>query len=81
MVPIDISGKGAGDIIAEGTSYDFSAKDERPRESALLLFAGFRLAVARRPDGFRLHIERPLATELWTWLAAAVQSAAQGESP
>ena len=55
----------------QGTSYDLTAGDVRPGESANLVFAGLRVAVVRRGDGYRLHVERPYATALWTWLADA----------
>jgi hypothetical protein len=36
-------------------------------------FAGFRLVVSRRAQGWRLHIERPWAAALWRWLQAHVE--------
>lgn len=72
MLCIEITGQGARDLLALGTEYPFSAPPAAPHESARVLFAGFRVAVARRPDGWRLHVERPWAPALWHWLAAHV---------
>jgi sarcosine oxidase gamma subunit len=68
----DVSGSGAGAIMALGAEYDFDARSELPLESARLRFAGLRVAVCRRPEGWRLHIERPWAPALWHWLAATI---------
>ncbi|MEZ5774133.1 MAG: sarcosine oxidase subunit gamma family protein [Hyphomicrobiaceae bacterium] len=65
---IDVTGKAARDLLAQGTSYDFSDATVRPAESANLLIGRLRVAVARTGEGFRLHVERPTATALWTWL-------------
>jgi heterotetrameric sarcosine oxidase gamma subunit len=73
MVAVDVTGDGAAEVIAEGTGYDFGATDVRAQESATLLFAGLRVAISRRSDGFRLHIERSLAAALWSWLEAAIR--------
>jgi sarcosine oxidase gamma subunit len=67
----DVSGSRAGTIMALGAEYDFDARSELPLESSRLRFAGLRVAVCRRPGGWRLHIERPWAPALWRWLAAA----------
>jgi hypothetical protein len=58
----------------QGTSYDLTATDGRPGESANIVFAGLRLAVVRRPDGWRLHVERPYATALWSWFAQSLEA-------
>lgn len=72
MLCFDVSGRRADAIMAQGAEYDFAARTDRPLESSRLRFAGLRVAVCRRPDGWRLHIERPWAPALWTWLAARV---------
>ena len=74
MILLDLSGPESADVMAQGSGYDFHAGDSRPLESAQLLFANLRLAVARRPDGWRLHVERPLAPTLWRWLQTVVRS-------
>lgn len=69
---IEVSGSRALELLALGTEYPFDTPQTAPNESARLLFAGFRVAIARRPDGWRLHVERPWAPALWHWLAAHV---------
>jgi hypothetical protein len=59
--------------MAQGNEYPLSHNTILPHESAVMQFAGFRLALARRPDGWRLHIERPWAPALWRWLQAHVE--------
>jgi sarcosine oxidase gamma subunit len=66
----DVRGEGAADLMAQGNEYPFEDSAILPDESASMQFAGFRLVVARRPDGWRLHIERPWAPALWRWLQA-----------
>jgi sarcosine oxidase gamma subunit len=70
-VLFDIVGSAAPDLLALGAHYDFAAKATAPSESASMLFAGLRVAVARILPGWRLHIERPHATALWQWLQHA----------
>jgi sarcosine oxidase gamma subunit len=72
MLCLDVSGDRADEIMAQGAEYDFAARSELPLESSRLRFAGLRVAVCRRPDGWRLHVERPWAPALWSWLAARV---------
>jgi sarcosine oxidase gamma subunit len=67
-----IHGERAADLIAQGSEYRFEDTTIFPHESASMQFAGLRLAVARRPGGWRLHIERPWAPALWRWLRAHV---------
>lgn len=69
---IDVTGAGAPSVMAQGSGLDFSAPPGTAEASAALLFAGLPVAIARRADGWRLHIERPLATALWTWLKVAL---------
>lgn len=71
IISIDVTGPGALALMQQGTSYDLAARDSRTGESANIVFAGLRVAVVRRAEGYRLHIERPFATALWTWLDAA----------
>jgi heterotetrameric sarcosine oxidase gamma subunit len=74
MLCIEITGQGARELLALGTEYPFDAPPAAPHESARVLFAGFRVAVARRADGWRLHVERPWAPALWHWLAGVRSS-------
>lgn len=70
MLCFDLRGSQADAIMALGTEYDFASRSELAFESTRLRFAGLRIAVCRRPDGWRLHVERPWAPALWSWLAA-----------
>ena len=73
MLIFAIRGEGAGELMAQGNEYPFDTATILPHESAMMQFAGFRLAVARRTHGWRLHIERPCAAALWRWLQAQVE--------
>lgn len=73
LILLDLSGPHSDDVMAHGSGYDFQSRDLRPMESAMILFANLRLAAARRPGGWRLHIERPLAPTLWRWLRSIVR--------
>lgn len=69
IVAIDISGPRALDLVQQGTSYDFTPRERRVGESVNIVFAGLRVAIVGRAEGgYRLHVERPYATALWTWL-------------
>lgn len=72
-VLFEITGPAARELMALGTSYDFEGKPAGIAESASMLFAGVKTAVARTPSGWRLHIERPYATAMWLWLQHAAQ--------
>lgn len=69
----DVIGPTALDLMALGVNYEFAGKTGRPEESAIMVLAGLRVAVARVPSGWRLHVERPHATALWQWLQHAAQ--------
>jgi sarcosine oxidase gamma subunit len=71
-IRIDIRGPGASALLALGSSS--LAIDPAPRAAAVG-FAGMTLIVEPRPDGARLHVERPQAPHLWHWLIAATQTA------
>ncbi|HXR63752.1 MAG TPA: hypothetical protein VN720_09465 [Rudaea sp.] len=73
MLIFEVRGHAAANLMAQGSEYAFHTKTVLPLESALMQFAGFRLAVSRRTDGWRLHIERPWAPALWRWLQAHVE--------
>ena len=64
---IDVSGPGAALALAQGTAADLEAGSA----SAAVLFAGFRCLLSRRPEGFRLHVERPWLEALLTRLDGA----------
>jgi sarcosine oxidase gamma subunit len=70
----DVRGERAADLMAQGSEYPFEDTGIFPYESASMQYAGLRLAVARRPGGWRLHIERPWAAALWRWLQAHVEA-------
>lgn len=71
MLLIDLVGPSGGSVLAAGTGYDLASTDQRPQESAQLLIAGHRIGLCRRKDGWRLHVERPIAPALWHWLETA----------
>jgi len=71
----EIRGEAAAEVMAQGSEYPLSHNTMLPHESAMMQFAGLRVAVARRPDGWRLHIERPWAPALWQWLEAHIDRA------
>jgi len=67
-VIIDVLGAGAEAVMQAGAAYDFAAPAGAAVESAFILFAGMKVAAIRRAGGWRLHVERPMATALWHWL-------------
>lgn len=71
FVLFDISGRAALDLVKLGANYDFEAEPAGSAESALMLFAGLKVAVARLGQGWRLHVQRPYAAALWQWLQHA----------
>jgi sarcosine oxidase, subunit gamma len=75
MLIFEVRGQAAAELMAQGSEYPFDASTILPHESAMMQFAGFRLAVSRRTHGWRLHIERPWAPALWRWLKAHVEEA------
>ncbi|HEY2395111.1 MAG TPA: hypothetical protein VGH81_03885 [Rudaea sp.] len=74
MLIFEPRGRSAAELMAQGNEYPFDDATVLPHESAMMQFAGFRLAVSRRPNGWRLHIERPGAAALWRWLQAHVEA-------
>lgn len=73
FVLFDVTGPAAPDLMARGANHDFDAKPGGPAESASMLFAGTKVAIARIPPGWRLHVERPHAAALWQWLQHEAQ--------
>jgi heterotetrameric sarcosine oxidase gamma subunit len=71
FVLFDVVGSAALDLMKLGANYAFDAAPAGPAESASMIFAGLRTAIARLPQGWRLHVERPYATALWQWLQHA----------
>ena len=80
FVLFDVTGPAAPDLMALGANYDFGGKPAGRAESASMLFAGLKAAVARIPGGWRLHVERPHATAIWHWLQRAAQEWAKPPS-
>jgi heterotetrameric sarcosine oxidase gamma subunit len=74
MLTFEVRGADAAQLMAQGSEYPFDDSTSRPHESASMQFAGFRLIVSRRADGWRLHVERPWAPALWRWLQAHVEA-------
>lgn len=72
LIIFDVVGESAGELMAQGSEYRFDDSALRPQESASMNFGGFRIIVARRAHGWRLHVERPWAAALWRWLEARV---------
>lgn len=62
-----IEGDGAPLVLMQGCAEDLSAGSP----SAAVLFAGFRVLLARTEAGFRLHVERSWAEALLTWFDGA----------
>lgn len=62
---IELSGPTLAEAVAEASAVDVEAGSP----SASLLFAGITALLYRTsPSTARLHVERPLAAYLWTWL-------------
>ena len=68
VVCLDLTGRGAGDVMRLAGPYDHDATARYDAESCQMIFAGLKVAVVRLENGWRLHVERPLATALWHWL-------------
>jgi len=81
FVLFDVTGSAAPNLMALGANYDFEAKPAGPAESASMLFAGQRAAIARVRPGWRLHVERPHAAAMWQWLQRAAQDWAKPPAP
>ncbi|RBP17529.1 hypothetical protein DFR50_10220 [Roseiarcus fermentans] len=64
---IEVEGDGAPSVLMQGCAADLAAGSP----SAAVLFAGFRVLLARTPGGFSLHVERPWLEALSTWLDGA----------
>jgi sarcosine oxidase gamma subunit len=64
----DLTGPRAGDIMRLAAPYDFGALSSTAAESTLMQFAGAKAAMVRLETGWRLHVERPMATAVWRWL-------------
>jgi sarcosine oxidase gamma subunit len=79
MLIFDVLGTAAPELMAQGSEYPFNDAPsmQLPHESASMQFAGFRLIVSRRSQGWRLHVERPWAAALWHWLRAHIEQAMQ----
>jgi len=71
FVLFDVTGAAAPDLMRLGADYDFEAEAAGSAESASMLFAGLKTAVARFQPGWRLHVERPHAAAMWHWLQRA----------
>jgi heterotetrameric sarcosine oxidase gamma subunit len=71
FVLFDVMGRAALGLMQRGANYAFEGTPQGSAESALMLFAGLKVAVARLGDGWRFHVERPYATALWQWLQHA----------
>ena len=68
-VLLDITGPAAPELMRLGALHDFETRPETA--SAAMLFAGQRVVLARIPQGWRLHVERPNAAAIWQWLQRA----------
>lgn len=64
MQVFDAGGPALNELIARATTLD----PKLPSASAALSFAGISAIVYRHGDGLRIHVDRGLATYLWTWL-------------
>jgi sarcosine oxidase gamma subunit len=68
----EAEGPGTAELIARATTLDPSAGGA----SAALSFAGANAVVYRHGDKLRIHVDRGLATYLWTWLETAARNIA-----
>lgn len=66
FVLLDAIGPAAPELMRSGALHDFDARSKTA--SAAMLFAGQRVILARIPQGWRLHVERPNAAAIWQWL-------------
>ena len=71
-VLLDITGPAAPELMRMGALHDFEAVSATA--SAAMLFAGQRVIMARIPQGWRLHVERPNAAAIWQWLQRAASA-------
>ena len=71
-VLLDITGPAALELMWMGALHDFEAVSDTA--SAAMLFAGQRVIVARIPQGWRLHVERPNVAAIWQWLQRAASA-------
>lgn len=70
VLVFEITGSGSRALLAQATEYDFESTVDRPLESSRMLLGGLKVAVMRRGQGWRLHVERLWAPALWRWLQA-----------
>ncbi|RVC23666.1 hypothetical protein, partial [Mesorhizobium sp. M7A.F.Ca.CA.004.04.2.1] len=63
-------------FIARGTTLD----PAKPSASAALSFAGISAVVYRLDGKLRIHVDRGLATYLWTWMETAASNIATGST-
>ncbi|AZV18351.1 MULTISPECIES: hypothetical protein [unclassified Mesorhizobium] len=63
-------------FIARGTTLD----PAKPSASAALSFAGISAVVYRLDGKLRIHVDRGLATYLWTWMETAAGNIATGSA-
>lgn len=75
---IDVAGRDALLLLQLASEYSFTDATDRPSESARMLFADLPVALMRRSDGWRLHVERPWGAALWRWLVEHVQCIEKG---
>jgi heterotetrameric sarcosine oxidase gamma subunit len=73
MIVIDVTGPACTELLADGGGYDFADTQSRPMESSTMMFAGIRLALSRRGEGWRMHVERSMAAALWRWLTLSCE--------
>ncbi|MDH6233576.1 sarcosine oxidase gamma subunit [Mesorhizobium soli] len=68
----EAEGAATAELIARATTLDPSAGSS----SAALSFAGANAVVYRHGDKLRIHVDRGLATYLWTWMETAANNIA-----
>ena len=71
-VLLDVTGPATLELMRLGALHDFEATSDTA--SASMLFAGQRVILARLPQGWRLHVERPHAAATWQWLQRAASA-------
>ncbi len=75
LAVLDVTGGGARDLLASACGLDLHPRAFPPDRVARTLAAGADVVLYRteNPDGFRLHVARPVAAHLWDWLAATAR--------
>lgn len=73
LAVIDVAGSDARTLLAAACGLDLHPRAISVAHVARTLIAGVDAVVYRvEPEGFRLHVGRPVAHHAWSWLSAAL---------